>query len=61
MYAPHHDPEVLAGAVLDATRRAGCTCTPDVDLTEDFPGIYHAAVSHDSGCRLLTKAAASCN
>lgn len=55
MYAPHHDPEVLLGAVLDASRRAGCDCSPDVELTEEFPGMFHAHVGHDDGCALLAR------
>lgn len=58
----HHDPDQLRLGVVDQVRRAGCTCTPKVEIDEiGVHGVYTASVSHDSRCRLLTKAVASCN
>ena len=52
MSAAHHDPDALAAATIDAARRTGCRCTPDVRLTEEYPGLFRATIEHDRWCPL---------
>lgn len=57
----HHDPDRLTAAVLTSALLAGCTCSPDVDLTEEGDGIHRATVRHDDWCALLIARTAHLN
>lgn len=57
----HHDPDRLAAASVAAARLAGCNCSPDLDLSEEAPGIYRATVRHDPWCQLLRRRSAPWN
>jgi hypothetical protein len=63
MSAPTPDPriELARQAARQAALAAGCTCRPDIGLTELAPGISQADVRHDDHCRLLTRSARRSN
>lgn len=44
--------EMLAWAAFSADAR-GCTCNPDINVTETSPGIYYADIGHDDDCPAL--------
>jgi len=53
MSPTHHDPDQLAAITRAAARQAGCTCHPDIDVTEEGDGMHRAQVLHDWWCRLM--------
>lgn len=61
MNPSHHGPSKLTGASLQAVRLDGCTCQPDVELTEEYPGVMRLQIMHDSWCSLIQAQAAQWN
>ena len=53
-------PDLVELAELTA-RLQGCTCHPDVEVTEDAPRLYRGDIAHDPDCRLLLSKAAPWN
>ena len=52
--------EQIKAAALTASRLAGCTCEPSIDI-ETVDEIHHAHIAHDPWCALLARRAAPCN
>lgn len=44
--------QMIAWAELSADAK-GCTCGPDIEVTEILPGIYNAVIGHDDWCDAL--------
>jgi hypothetical protein len=47
------DPDVVQEYAFEAARRTGCTCEPDITVTE-LPGVWQASVAHDDDCQLCS-------
>ncbi len=64
---PHRRPakrvtaDQIRAAALDASRLAGCDCTPELTLTPDDDGMYRCQVGHDPWCALLQRRSAPWN
>lgn len=57
----HHDPDQLAAVARAASKAAGCTCQPDLEVVEEYPGMHRCTVRHDAWCQLLARRSARWN
>lgn len=46
-------PETLRLAALKAAVLQGCLCEPEVEISEETPGVYRSTIFHDHWCPLL--------
>ena len=50
-----HDRRALIEAARLGSLLEGCTCVPDITITELAPGINTARIEHDDWCALLRR------